>query len=528
VFGVNEANVFTLNGATTIGGTLGVTSTATFSNTARIETTAASQLQFRTTSYAIDAGGLWRWVAAGGLAILQFNTHASSEFLGTANAVKFAYNLSATFGGHVIPVSTETLDLGTDLLKWRTGYLGEMLVSNLVAKNVLSTIGGNLITAPTTLLVADLAAAGTTIHVKHAGVLRNGDRIFMQKANGQKEWISVDSAASGSEPDVSYTISRGLDSSGTGHAWTSGDAVMNSGTTGDGYIDQYSQTAILSSLATVGPTYVGFKRLSSTWNAVAQAWAIGNLYGLYGYGSNNVYGFAAGVYASGSSYVTVDPTNGIRMTANIGGTEYERFHLAADGSGHLATNGISWTTAGVATVGGFTIGATALTAGSGATAIGIDTGGTNPAFYAGNSTPASAPFRVTPEGYLYANTVRIGGNWTASGLQSEDISAIGSGGTTIATNGAAYMIVITAAKSDNTSTINGLTGGEAGRQIVICNQGGYNINFAKEIGSVTAANRLMTWKNVATDGIQTGECATFWFWSSAPLGGGGRWLQMKF
>lgn len=71
-------------------------------------------------------------------------------------------------------------------------------------------------------------------------------------------------------------------------------------------------------------------------------------------------------------------------------------------------------TATVGAVGGFTIGPTSLTAGSGATTVAMDSGGTNPAFYAGSSTPGSAPFRVLNTGALVATNATITGAITIS------------------------------------------------------------------------------------------------------------------
>ena len=64
------------------------------------------------------------------------------------------------------------------------------------------------------------------------------------------------------------------------------------------------------------------------------------------------------------------------------------------------------------TIGGWTLGATSLSAGSGATTVGLDSGGTNPAIYAGSATPGSAPFRVTQAGALTATSATITGQIT--------------------------------------------------------------------------------------------------------------------
>lgn len=60
-------------------------------------------------------------------------------------------------------------------------------------------------------------------------------------------------------------------------------------------------------------------------------------------------------------------------------------------------------------LGGWTLGATSLTSGTGVTTVGLDSGGTNPAIYCGSSTPASAPFRVTNAGVVTATSGTIGG-----------------------------------------------------------------------------------------------------------------------
>ncbi|MFA5054468.1 MAG: hypothetical protein WC565_10435, partial [Parcubacteria group bacterium] len=67
-------------------------------------------------------------------------------------------------------------------------------------------------------------------------------------------------------------------------------------------------------------------------------------------------------------------------------------------------------TASSGTIGGFTINASSLTAGTGGTAVGIAPA-TYP-FYAGSATAASAPFRVTSAGVLYATGATISGTIT--------------------------------------------------------------------------------------------------------------------
>jgi len=63
-------------------------------------------------------------------------------------------------------------------------------------------------------------------------------------------------------------------------------------------------------------------------------------------------------------------------------------------------------------IGGFTLSATSLTAGSGGTAVGLLPG--SYPFFAGNATPASAPFRVSNAGALVASSATITGTITAT------------------------------------------------------------------------------------------------------------------
>ena len=82
-----------------------------------------------------------------------------------------------------------------------------------------------------------------------------------------------------------------------------------------------------------------------------------------------------------------------------------------DGSALTVTGTIS---AILGSIGGWTIGTTALTAGAGANTVGLDSGGTNPAIYAGSATPGLAPFRVTQAGALVASSATITGEVNAS------------------------------------------------------------------------------------------------------------------
>lgn len=87
--------------------------------------------------------------------------------------------------------------------------------------------------------------------------------------------------------------------------------------------------------------------------------------------------------------------------------------------GNISSLNISTKTlvADTGTVGGWTMGAASLSAGSGSTTVGLDvtvTGGDDVRIYAGSATPSSAPFRVTESGALVATSATITGSVTAT------------------------------------------------------------------------------------------------------------------
>ncbi len=208
-------------------------------------------------------------------------------------------------GNDILPATGYDINIGALTNKYLALHAAELWVETLVAQSTMATIGGRILVAPTTLLTSDLTVIATSINVKHNN-LASGDRVYLE-ANGQVEFLAITSTAFGSGP-YSYNVTRNLDGTGA-NAWTAGDAVLNTGTTGNGFIDLYSVRGVKAGTE-IGPTIVFNQRLSSTYNDWAPRVALGNLDGLYGY-SGSTYGSAFGT-PSGSR-VTIDPTNGIRM-----------------------------------------------------------------------------------------------------------------------------------------------------------------------------------------------------------------------
>lgn len=283
-------------------------------------------------------------------------------------------------GKQVNPLNNFDQNLGQINKKWLSLHAAELFVETLVAQNTIATIGGRIIVAPSNVLITDLAPSTTIIQVKYNN-LASGDRVYME-GNNSVEFMAITSGASVISGGFSYSVTRNLDGTGA-NQWFAGDALVNTGVAGNGFIDLYSTRGVKASTQ-LGPTIVGNVRNSSTYNDWGETWAIGNLNGIYGYGSDT-YGAAFGKYAAGIPHITVDSVLGFRIYHGLStvraswgtsgdliiGTEAsnqsnlfitntgrlsirnnttERIRLDTDGSGFLANNLISWDASGNLTI----------------------------------------------------------------------------------------------------------------------------------------------------------------------------------
>lgn len=216
-------------------------------------------------------------------------------------------------GNDLLPTSNYDLNIGALSKKYLTLHAAELWVETLVAQNTIATIGGRILVGPTTALTLDLAPATTFICVKHNEMTTN-DRVYLE-ANGAVEFLAITStpttdhaSCNATVTDYHYTVTRNLDGPGADQ-WYAGDAVFNTGTTNDGFIDLYSVRGVKSA-SEAGPTIVGNVRTNTGYADWAARWAIGNLNGLYGYGATT-YGVAFGDPAEAN--IVIDATNGIRI-----------------------------------------------------------------------------------------------------------------------------------------------------------------------------------------------------------------------
>lgn len=299
-----QSNLFILNTNP------GLTSTALIGATSNLASISMrAHASARTTlRYGIALGGYSELNASAGNGLLIGTfTNATPIIFGT-NGIE---NLRIT-GADILPGANYFENLGAIDKKFLTLYAAELWVETLVAQDTIATIGGRILVGPTTSLIAALSTGATTVDVKH-NQMASGDCVYMEAA-GKVEFMSIDSGPSTITGGYRYTVTRNLDGSGA-NQWYAGDAVFNTGQTGNGFIDIYSLRGVKASTE-IGPTIVGNIRNSATYNDWSSGWAIGNLKGIYGY-SATTFGVAFGKYAAGIPHITIDATNGYRAFSDL-------------------------------------------------------------------------------------------------------------------------------------------------------------------------------------------------------------------
>ena len=222
-------------------------------------------------------------------------------------------------GKDVLPQSTVDIDLGDYNKMWRSLYAAELIVETIVAQDVMATIGGRIMVAPTTKLIAVCSSSATTIDVEHNNI-QNKYVMLKTAPNGvaQIEVMKIaNSAGTGITGGYRYSISsRNLDNT-TANTWQIGDAVCSlGGSAGEGFIDLTSTSTVLNH---AGPTMAIYSRTAATnWNDLKPTVAVGQLSSFVDYSSNDKFGIAIGndiTLTPTSSFkgLTADNTNGLRM-----------------------------------------------------------------------------------------------------------------------------------------------------------------------------------------------------------------------
>lgn len=284
------------------------------------------------------------------------------------------------FSGYIasslLPNTTDTYDLGSGARLWNQAFISQ-LNAVVFAEATTTLFGGySIIGYNAGALAADVSSAATTVNFGKAMTVGHWVVIRAHDTGGtvQAEYLLVGSLVSG----TTYNVTRDLAGAhGTDPAWASGTPFLVLGADGTGRVEL---SAYSTPTGTSPGARVSIITQGATYGALTERVRLGILDGMPG--------MAAGKYG-----IYIGDTTGAQ------GLSYY--------DGALTVKGTVTATAG--TIGGWTLGATALTSGSGSTTVGLDSGGSNPALYAGSATPGSAPFRVTNAGALTATNATITG-----------------------------------------------------------------------------------------------------------------------
>jgi hypothetical protein len=264
---VSTAGAWTFGGAGSFTSTLGVTGVLS-GNTGTLLLGSPTRISGTTPSFRIhesDGGSsakYWNWEADTESFYLKLCDDTPSSCNNAFRLDRAALVPGDWRWGSLLttirPENNGTSDLGSYTKMYRAAYFWDLIAQTITAKEVISTIGGEIIVAPTTSLTRDVATGDAFIFVKH-NQLRNNDTVFL-KVNGSGEKMLVtsnyiDCSVSGNcvvaGTDFAYGVTRNRQGSGA-KAWLAGAAVVNEGNVGDGNMSLFADRS-----SSVSDGYVG-------------------------------------------------------------------------------------------------------------------------------------------------------------------------------------------------------------------------------------------------------------------------------
>lgn len=195
------------------------------------------------------------------------------------------------------------------------------------------------------------------------------------------------------------TYTAALNSGTASTTFTAGTAVVDYGPSGTGFIT-------LSTDGTVGasPNLTMATHAGSPWSALTTRLRTGNLNGSYGY-ATNIYGFGVGQYGTaGQSWLTVDPTNGVRIGNNT------TTLTQVDAAGNASFTGS--VTASSGTIAGWSINPTFINSGTTYIASGFNRPGSGPFVWFGKEAGALSGWEIRDSSDRFVQAVaNVGSNY---------------------------------------------------------------------------------------------------------------------
>lgn len=314
-----------------------------------------------------------------------------------------------------------SINFTSGLVGWSTCAVGDAEFGNVTVRGEIRA---------SVFKVNEVAATAGTFGVFFSASNLSADAVI--PTSGSFTFEAKNSDAGGMLFAVNDVVRfKGLSTTGVSDTWatitartnngttTTYTATLNSGTASTTYVDgmavvDYGPASTgfitLSADGTVGasPNLTMATHTGSPWSALTTRARLGNLNGSYGY-IIDVYGFGAGQHGTaGQSWLTVDPTNGVRIGNNT------TVLTQVDAAGNASFTGTITASAG--SIGGWAINASNLARDTGTNAT---SAGLSPAdwpFFAGATVAnrATAPFRVSTAGALTATSATITGAITAT------------------------------------------------------------------------------------------------------------------
>lgn len=178
-------------------------------------------------------------------------------------------------------------------------------VSNAVfERDVISSVGGNLLVADSDILDADMTALDTsTVNITSDTTFAVND-ILRIKDGVDDEWMEVTAVS-----HTTYTVVRdkaGGYAANSNPTWQKGTAVVNFGANGEGLIFMTASENNSPYLSVV--THSG-----TPWTTLTTRMRLGNLNGYLGYNTDK-YGIAIG---EATKYLKYDPVNGLQIAGTV-------------------------------------------------------------------------------------------------------------------------------------------------------------------------------------------------------------------
>lgn len=286
-----------------------------------------------------SGGGTWTNLCNGGA---DSTSHRVAYMTATSNAETSGTWANATHmhvfvlqGVDVVgPGCTAASGTATTTLTYPAMTLADSDGSSYVLRAGISNQGTN---------DTSVAMTGYTLleHLNAGGTLRDSSSFLSNTGQTSVTQLDVTLGTSGNTRGLGielqgtttpatgpfqYSVSRAYGGVFAARDWYAGDALFNTGQTGDGHIQIYSIQSIKGT-GEAGPSIQGNVRTSATYNAWSTYWGLGNLRGMYTYGASDVYGAAFGNAAD--VWLGVDATNGIRF---FEGATTQTAQFALDGT----------------------------------------------------------------------------------------------------------------------------------------------------------------------------------------------------